>query len=216
MRHRNFYFVAVIVCALNVGTTVAQDNTGNPAPDTASFKWPPFIGGDIFVNGEVYGLHLGGPASLEPALGIGAELRIKPVFLGFVAGFSGDDGIPGLHGLASTEYLHYSPNFTYTSLYCGVTMEQYRYELGELTAKHFAQEAAQDVRTSYSCAFAGVSRRFGKLFLFEPCVKIVFPLSATYPIVSSTQSTVYPWITRHYHLSDLFFAIGLKVGIGFN
>ncbi len=132
-------------------------------------------------------------------------------------GFSGDEGIPGLHGIPSLENFPYSPDFTYASLYAGIQVGEYRIEAGEVNAKHYAADMAAGYQdTRYSSAFVGVSRRFSKVYLIEPVAKIVFPLSATYPILSAQSGSNFPWVTRHYRLSDFFLSLGVKVGIGVN
>ncbi len=175
------------------------------------------IGGDLFVTGELHALHFNGPSSLEPAFGLGAEVRLSPVFLGLIAGFSGDDGIPGLHDVPLLENFPYSSSFTYTSLYAGIQVGKYRFEAGEVNAKHYAADMASGYEdTRYSSAFVGISRRFGKIYLIEPVVKIMCPLSATYPILSGQPGGTLRWVTRHYRLPDFYFSLGVKVGIGFN
>ncbi|MFZ1081478.1 MAG: hypothetical protein WAO19_06080 [Candidatus Kryptoniota bacterium] len=194
----------------------AQGDTTHAVSDSIKGAWGTSVAMDFFITGELYTLHFSGPSSLTPSAGVGAEFRFKPVFIGYIAGFSGDEGIPGLHGMPSYNDFPYSPSFTYSLVYCGGVIVNYRFEMGEIKGQHYgADQASGYVNTSYSSVFLGVSKRFGKIFLFEPELKIMFPVSSGFPIVTEPHNGDFPWVIRHYHISDLFFAIGFKIGAGF-
>lgn len=178
----------MIGCVSCCDKATAQGGASHFAPDSAALE----IGVDLFFNAEFYGLHLSGQGSLTDAGGIGAELRLAPVFINIVEGVTGDDGVPGTWRRNSV--------FLFTSLCAGAVIDKYRIEIGGMEAGTWVDTPP----SSYTCLLAGISRRYGTTFFVQPEVKIMVP------IVSNCIST------QHYRLDDLFFAFSFKVGIGGN
>lgn len=205
-----FPLVVFSICLSSVAIAVAQDSANHPAPDTSAFKWPSFIGGDLFLGGELYGLHLSGVGSLTAGTAIGAELRIHPLFVGATAGFCGDEGIPYIHTF--DKQVHQG-TFSFYSLYAGVIIGTYRADIGEIYGDNSAWTThTPDV--NYTVGYLGISKRWCDIIFVEPEVKVMFPIVAHYSLVQNYIE--FTPVTQHYHLRDLFFAIGVKVGIGFN
>lgn len=183
----------------------APSDTGNSAPKwmTDSWSWmTKHIGGDLFLGPEVYGLHMtaGGPLNWD--LGPGVELRVRPLFVGGTVGWCGNDNLPSLD--------------SYSSFYIGAIIWKWRFELGQLNATGHNDHGEQI--GVYVSDFAGFSRKFGKGWFIEPEVKIM------YPIVSHSWNEApgnyangaSAVITEQYRLRDLYFAIGVTLGLGFN
>ncbi len=187
----------------NRGANLQADTAHYQFIDTnyANFKWwPSFIGGDLFLSGDIYWLHLRDIGSMTTGVGVGAEVRVWRVLAGAVIGFGGNEGIP------------YVPEpqaifFSFHSYYGGVVLGDYRAEIGEI----YGNDPGY---TDYRSAFIGVSRKFSDVFFFEPGLKVMFPIVADYHIEPGFGQSV-P-VTRHYQLRDIFIALSVRVGIGFN
>ena len=170
-----------------------------------NFKWwPSFIGGDLFLSGEIYGLHLSGIGSLTAGAGPGAEVRIRPFFIGGSVGVCGDEGI---------RYLHPSGTFNFYSLYAGVIFDNYRAEIGEVHGDNSGW-GSHTPRLDYTSGFVGVSKRWGEIFFVEPGIRIMLPIVSHYYLMPRFLEFVPT--TGHYGLADLYVSFDVKVGIGFN
>lgn len=201
----------VLSCVCNPATAqtdttrVAHADTVVYGTEQLSTAWrwvSKHVGGDLFLNPEYYGLHVAGGGPLTWDVGPGAELRIRPIFVGCIAGWCGNDGIPSLD--------------TYSSFYLGMMVREWRIELGQIGAA--GHDDKGETIGAYVADFFGVSRRFGRGFFFEPEVKIVYPIVSHYwnylPGNYTNGSSGY--FTQQYHPRDLYFAIGLKLGLGVN
>lgn len=204
--------VALLAGLLFAGNgAFAQGGASHFAGDTTTFDWEGItkvwnwvskhVGGDLFISYEMYGLHLSGVGSLTRGYGPGAEIRVRPVFLGAFVGFCDDEGISGLYG-----------TFSFAELYAGTYVRGYRAEIGEVLGDNYLWTDNAVPRSTYSSAFLGVSKRLGNILFVEPGIKVMFPTVARYKIIYYGETSV----TEHYHLRDLFFAFNLKVGIGVN
>ncbi|MCL5035151.1 MAG: hypothetical protein M1395_08640, partial [Bacteroidetes bacterium] len=64
------------------------------------WKWvSKHMGADVFLTGEYFGLHLDGPTGAASDGGVGIEVRVHPFSLGYIIGFCGKEGIPGVRKL---------------------------------------------------------------------------------------------------------------------
>lgn len=172
----------------------------------SSWKWvSEHVGGDFFLSSEIYGLHLSGVGSLTRGLGPGAEIRIRPVFLGAVVGYCGDEGIRGLNG-----------TFSFAAFYAGVNVRGYHAEIGEVLGDNNDWTSLAVPRSTYSSAFLGVSKRLGDILFVEPGIEVMLPVVAHYWLINYNVAPNEIHVTEHYRLRDLFFAFSLKLGIGFN
>ncbi len=220
-------------CSTQMATTIPLDSRSshkfvvavtNAAADTAHYAfidtnytkyinfnwWPSSVGADIFVGPGLYALHLSSGFSYHLATpdlwNAGIEIRVHPVFLDYVVGLGGDDGVP-FHGPP------YAPPGPYNlaSIYGGITLNKYRAEAGVLNGNTHGQVDQDTPNFTYTAVFLGVSRRYGQYVFVEPDLRIVFPIA-----VHSGSQTGLPPLTEHYHLWDCFFGLHVKVGIGFN
>ena len=130
-------------------------------------------------------------------------MRLRPVLVGFVATVSSHEMRPNPSG----------PFFN-TSFYGGVIIEEYRLEIGEIHGATFMNDPLAPEVSSTAC-FLGVSKKYGSNFFAEPELKVMFPVVAGYYQYGPPDYRTHI-ITEHYGIRDLFFAFGLKVGIGFN
>ncbi len=168
------------------------------------------FGFDLFATGEAYSLHFRrvGFFSMSGAVGLGTEVRVAPVFIGGIIGTSGNE-IPRQPSV-----------FYYSSLYAGFMIDGYRIEFGNvygvtntLLSTHPPPLAA------YKSYFAGIGRRYGSGFFFEPEIKFMFPVVATYYYHENIPGSYgYPGYdtavgTDNSGLRDLFFALSVKVGV---
>ncbi len=172
--------------------------------------WPSSVGADIFISPGLYALNPG--SGLRPRLDIynyGIEIRVHPIFVDYVVGWGTiEAGNVPFHGApyppsGASPYL--------TSVYGGITLNNYRAEVGVLNGDTgYLDPYTPGYR--YTAAFLGVSRRFGHYVFAEPDLRIVFPVV----LHSGSVAGVMPAQTQHYHLWDFFFGLSVKVGIGFN
>ena len=193
------------------GKALAQGGASHFAPadsGTYSWKWmTKHVGGDLFLSAEIYGLHLTGVGSLTNGAGVGAEVRVHPLFLGAVVGICGDEGIP---------YIPHSGIYSFYSLYVGITLHNYRAELGEIQGDSRGWVGPQSGVVSYTSGFLGISKRWSGIFFFEPEVKIMFPIVADGYVGERFPPDEWVRFREHYQPHDLFFALSVKVGVGFN
>ncbi len=202
-----------------------QDTTRSSRPDTLGYNpnaiaegqksiadfFANHIGADLFATGEYYGFHLGGPSSTTMGGGPGIELRYHPVFLGIIAGVCGDEGIPGLYQSDNTE--GGTRTYSYTSIYGGISIDGVRFGAGVINASN-SMWVTNNPSSRYTSAFLEVSRRIGGLLFIQPQVKVIYPVVAH--LYEGYHSGPLVPVTQHYHLRDLYFAVGLKLGIGVN
>ncbi len=124
----------------------------------SSWKWiGDHFGGDVFVDGEIWMP----PSSSEPligAVGVGAEMRLIPIFLGGVLGF----GV----GLGGEDVL--------SSLYIGSILHGTKLQFGTSCINN-GLTSSEGYSSSYRGYFVAVARRFGKVAFVEPSVKVVLP-----------------------------------------
>ena len=219
MRHRIFLLSVFVISLSNIGKATAQDGASHFANDSSKFSWPSipsFIGGDLFLSGEIYGLHLSGAGSLTAGAGPGAEIRIHPAFIGAAVGFCGDEGIPYLHAInrQNSSVGHYPTTYSFYLVYAGVVINEYRLAIGAVHGDNTLW-VTKTPEMNYTTTFMGISRRCGHIFFFEPEVKVMFPVVAHYSLLP-LQSNMYTPITARFSLRDLYFAFSVKLGIGFN
>ncbi|MFZ1081053.1 MAG: hypothetical protein WAO19_03920 [Candidatus Kryptoniota bacterium] len=199
MKHKIFLLLVFIVYLLSGRNATAQDSTSHLEPDTSAFKWPSFIGGDLFLGGELLGVHFDAEnAGTFGFMGFGAggEVRVRPVFLGTMVGaIVREDGA----------------TYDCTSIYGGLLIDRYRLEIGGTHAQE-----TEGLIDKYNSLFLGASGRFGGIVFIEPEIKIVFPIDGTFFISSGGSYPAAAVVTRYFHLRDMFFGIGLKAGVGFN
>lgn len=217
-------FVAFL-SLLSRSASAQQDTTRTSRPDTLGYNpnaiaegqksvadfFANHIGADLFATGEYYGFHLGGPSSTTMGGGPGIELRYHPVFLGFIAGVCGDEGIPGLHESDNAE--GGTKTYSFTSVYGGVSIDSLRIGVGVINAGN-SMWVTNNPSSSYTSAYFEVSRRIGGLLFIQPQVKVLYPVVAHF--YDGNRFGLAVPVTRHYHFGDLYFAIGLKLGIGVN
>lgn len=195
--------------SLHASDDVNQNDLGSIDSESSEARffdfgwWPSFLGGDLFLTTDVFVLHVSGRGSLTSAQGIGAEIRVGPVFLGEIVGFSDNDGL----------WVGGAVNWKYESVYCGVLIDKWRVDFSGTRAGDYGIDEGEGFVTT-SC---DVSRRYGKVFFIEPTIRVMFPIASHYlPLVSNPLGPAPPLVTAHYHLRDLFFGVSIKVGIGFN
>ncbi len=169
------------------------------------------VGGDFFAQGEAYSLHFSkvGLFSMSGGFGLGAEFRVAPVFIGGIIGESGNE-IP-----------RPPSEFYFSSLYAGFNIRGYRIELGRVYGETSDWDPISPPLSVYKSYFAGIGRRYGSGFFFEPEIKFMFPVVATYYYHENIPGSYgYPGYdttvaTDNCGLRDLFFALTAKVGMGF-
>ncbi len=203
-----------VVFPLCAGNVRAQSDTSRVAPkDSITYGWEQIttgwnwiskqVGGDLFITYEIYGFNLNTFSPPTSGGGPGIEIRVRPVFVGSYVGFCGNEGIQGPWGM-----------FSFAAFYGGAIVHGYRLEVGEVLGDNTAWTEMEVPHQTYTSAFIGVSRRIGSYFFLEPDVKLMLPIVSHY----STGNTLEGFVpgVGHYHLRDLFFSIGLKLGIGAN
>jgi len=123
---------------------------------------------------------------------------VRPVFLGAIIGFAGGGAQGG--------------TFLFSSLYTGVIINDYRVEIGKTYADSspFSDKTPSD----YRVYFLDLSKRFGTVIFLEPDIKAMFP-TVGHHWQSNPGYSLIP-TTEFYHFGNLYFAISVKVGIGFN
>jgi hypothetical protein len=195
----------IIFCLFVYEGVIAQMSANPACPDTTASNLTSIIGGDLFLTGEGYTLHFGrvGFFSLTGGGGLGVEMRVRPVFVGFISSVTSHEMRPSPSG-----------PFLNSSFYVGAIIEKYRLEIGEMHGTTFMNDPHSPDVSITSC-FLGLSRRYGSDFFAEPEVKIIFPIVAGYYQYGPPDYRTHV-ITEHYGIHDLFFAIGVKIGIGYN
>ena len=101
------------------------------------------------------------PRSNQPliaAAGIGAEMRLRPIFFGGSLGFGG--------GLGSGDVI--------TALFVGGTLGGCKLEMGTSFVDN-SLTSSQGVSSSYRGYFVGVAGRFGRVGFVEPSAKVMLP-----------------------------------------
>ena len=208
MNRKAFSFF-LVTAFLSIGrSAIAQGGASHFAPDSLDSieygslgDWlTQHVGGDLFLDGEICGLHSSDWFPLRDAGGIGAEIRIHPIFVGVIGGFTGGGGN------------QYSNTFVYSSLYIGAMVGGYRVEVG----KTYADSSPMEDKTpsDYRVYFLGVSKRFGTIAFVEPDIRVMFPTVGH--LWQSSLEYEYMPVTEYYHLNGLFFALSVKVGVGIN
>ena len=206
------------------GSALAQSDTTRVAPADSSGYKPEALaegqkqiskylinhfGFDLFATGEAYSLHFRrvGFFSMSGAVGLGTEVRIAPVFVGGIIGTSGNE-IP-----------RPPSDFYFSSLYAGFIIDGYRVEVGKIYGETMWLDQDSPPVAVYNSYFAGIGRRYGSGFFFEPEIKFMFPVVATYYYHENIPGSYgYPGYdtavaTDNCGLRDLFFALSLKVGV---
>lgn len=203
------------LAALQKNTNCFSIRGANFEADTAHYQfidtnyvnfkwWPSFVGGDIFLAVDAFGLHLSNPTPMTSAVGLGAEVRVGPCFLGVSRGISENDG------LSSGLELYYD----YVSAYGGASVGNYRIETGGAWTLNTAHSSF-----GYTILFLGVNRRFGGIVFLEPEIRIMLPVVSRLSYIIDNDGygpPDYYEATKHYHFRDMFFAFSVKVGFGFN
>lgn len=213
MKHWILTLAAVVSLPLVSISAVAQSDSGRVAVRdsitygweeiTAGWKWvSKNMGGDLFLSGETYGLHLSGDRSGTSGFGYGFELRFRTVLLGAILGICGNEGI---HTLQRS-------NFSFSSLYVGMSMNGFRMELGEIYGDNNSWLDMSTAHQTYMSAFVGVSKWIGEVLFVEPTITLMFPVFTHYLDWPYPVGSMPP--IEHYHFRDLFFSAGLKLGIG--
>jgi len=204
MVHRIYLLLIIVAYLSGAKNVAAQDSTSHSGYDTTSFNWPSDLGGDLFLHYEIYGFHLKGVGSLTSAEYLGVEVRFRPLFVGGMVGLSGDQGIRYVHPSRSL--------FSAYSFYAGVFFDDYRAEIGGTRGSDnwFVDNSPKD----YTVGFLGISKRWSDIVFVEPEIKIMLPITAHYDLEPEYGQFI--TVTQHYSLKDLYFAIGVKVGIGYN
>ncbi len=218
------FFVLFACCLLVSSLALAQtDSTAVPAKDSVSYSWQHIpdswkwirkhFGADLFLTGDAYVLHLSGGQSITGDFGLGAEIRLRPIFLGATAGLSGDEGIPGMH--AQDIGIH-NNTFTYLSEYVGVLIHEYRLEVGRTSGDAFDPNPHGDPVT-FRTYFIGISEKFGRYTFIEPGFTMSLPVASTFSerLVNTAYGET-SYLTERFHPWDLFFSFSVKLGIGFN
>lgn len=210
---RRYSLLFIVVFTVTGGEAFAQGGASHFAPDSGSYtpkwmvsswKWiAKNVGGDLFVTYEIYGFNFDTFSPPTSGGGPGIEIRIHPVFVGSYAGFCGNEGISGPKG-----------TFSFAALYAGVIVGGYRFEAGEILGDNSAWTAMEVPRQTYTSAFIGLSKRVGLCLFLEPDVKLVFPIISHY--WKGDYGHGFVPAVGHYQLRDLFFSIGLKLGVGSN
>lgn len=190
------------------GDTFWGDTTRYAFIDTSYFNfkwWPPFVGADVFLSLDIFGLHFNSSSGVGLGVGIGGEVRARPLFVGAViTGLSNNEGILSGDG---------TPDYLFTSFYGGTYIGKYRMEIGGI---HGWGQGIGSGTTHYTSLFVGVSRRYAQILLFQPEVRVMFPIAGTFITNVSRFGPPATIVSEHSHLRDLFFGLGLKVGIGYN
>ncbi len=160
------------------------------------------FGMDIFAQGEAYTFHLSkvNLLSLYGGAGLGAEVRILPLFGGGVIGVSGYQIRPR------------PSTFYFFSWYAGLALDGYRFEVGNEYGQTSGLVPYPQLAV-YKDYFVGISRRYYSGWFLEPEIKVMIPTFATY--YTGPQGNVNP-LSDHYGLRDLFLALTVKIGVGFD
>ncbi len=168
------------------------------------------FGFDLFATGEVYSLHFSRVSFLSSSggVGMGAELRIAPVFIGGIFGESGNE-IP-----------RPPSEFYFSSLYAGFMISGYRIDVGKIYGETQWLDQDSPPVAVYNSLFAGIGRRYGSGFFFEPEIKFMFPVTSTYYYYANQPGIMYNGPNAHTAvgrdnggLRDLFLAFSIKVGL---
>jgi len=208
MRIRFLCLITAILCSLSVGKVAAQehahalseDSTKHIAEDTTGIKWPSDLGGDLFLTGDLFLLrtpnYFGAMGS-----GLGTEIRLRPFFLASIVGLT-------VRGDGS--------EFRYVSIYGGRLIGRYRLEIGGTNAG-ITRGSPGD---AYTYLFLGGSGKFGRAIFIEPEIRIMFPVVSRLSYFTGNRDAP-PYgeteiVTRHYNVSNVFFGLGVKIGIGYN
>ncbi len=213
MKHRILLSFVFVVCSSSIENVVAQEplpglfrgNMSHSGYDTTAFKTHTPLGADLFLSLDVFGLHFNSNSTGGFGIGMGGEVRVKPVFMGgIITGLSDNEGILSADG--TTDY-------RFISLYGGTWIGKYRIEIGGI---HGWGQGNGSGSTHYTSLFVGVNRRFGGIFLFEPEIKILLPIDGTFITQSYKFGPPATIVTEHSHLRDLFFGLSIKIGLGYN
>ncbi len=189
----------------NVSSRSGGDSLASWAPD--HFAW----GMDFFLTGEAYTLHLSRVGFFQPTGegGLGMEIRVLTVFFGAIVGATGGEIRP-------------NPDFLFMSLYGGRIIQDYRLELGWINGVTFPDMGTHaPPEVSFTSYFLGISKKYSTSekydtgFLVEPELKIMFPSIAGY-YQGRDRYGYYFSAGEHYGIRDLFVALGVKVGFGFD
>ncbi len=194
-----------------LGGTLLADTAHYAFIDTnrINFKWwPSFLGADLFVDPEFYGIHL----TSTPQLGldlfnVGVEIRVHRVFVDYEFDVGGNYYMI-LEALSPRILFSYS-----NSISAGVVFHADRLEAGILhggTGVWWDQDTPPN---NFTAAFLGAGTRYGHVFFVEPELKVMFPLSFHHDHGPFAGDNPY---TERYHPWDLFFGLSVKLGIGFN
>jgi hypothetical protein len=225
MKHKVLLLPVLIVCLSKVETVAAQDSTGHSASSISFCETPLVLGGDLFTSIDAFAFHFNAETvPFTAALGFGVEVRVNTLFLGGMLSVSSNEGIVR-NDLEDV--------YPATSVYGGMMIGKYRLEVGEI---HAWVEDSSIPR--YTSIFVGASRRFGGIFMFEPEVRVVFPVNGTFvteatggrpPATNMEQrhvseilkTSVMVWppptiVEQRLHFRDIFFGFGVKLGIGYN
>ncbi len=195
------------------GNALAQGGASHFAPsDTGSYNFNWFtsrVGGDLFATIEAYSFHFSrvGFFSITGAYGLGAEFRFRPLFIGGMIGGSGNEIRPQ------------PSDFFLSSLYAGVIIDKYRFEVGKMYGETIWMDQDSPPFAVYKTYYVGVGRRYGSGWFIEPEIRLMIPKFATYYLPGSENYSFpgsIPLASDHYGLRDLFFAFSVRVGVGFN
>ena len=223
LKRKAVLLTVLLALALISGNAQAQSDSIRAAPkDSITYGWQQissgwnwvskYVGGDLFVQGEAYSLHFSRVAffSMSGGLGLGAEFRVAPVFIGGVIGTSGNE-IP-----------RPPSDFYFSSIYAGFTIDGYRIELGKVYGETSDWSTHPPPMAVYKSYFAGIGRRYGSGFFFEPEIKLMLPVIATYYYDRNDPGIayMYPYDRTalgldNCGLRDLFFALTVRMGVGF-
>ena len=98
-------------------------------------------------------------------------------------------------------------------------IDGYRIEAGEIYGETAWLDQDSPPLAVYKSYFAGIGRRYGSGFFFEPEIKFMFPVISTYYYHKNIPGSYgYPGYdtavgTDNCGLRDLFFALSVKVGL---
>jgi hypothetical protein len=171
------------------------------------FTW----GTDLFLAGEAYTLHFSrvGFFQLTGEGGLGMEIRVLPVFFGAIVGVTGHE-------------MRLNPGgFLFMTLYGGGITQGYRLEVGRINGVHPSMEAIAPPEVEFTTYFLGISKkygiskRYGEGFFIEPELKIMIPSVAGY-YPGRDRYGYYFSAGERYGIRDLFVALGVKLGVGFD
>lgn len=204
MIHRVFLPFAFFVCLVSVERASAQEAvaTSHSDYDTTALKVHTPLGWDLFFNLNLFGLHFDpNAATLGEEIGIGAELRVSPFFLGAIAGISDNEGM----------WQDDAQYYRCLSIYGGAVIGKYRLEIGG--AHGWAANG-----DNYASVFLGGSRKYGDIFFVEPEIRIVYPVAGTFSYELNYWHYPPPFVTvsPNFSIRDIFFGLGVKLGIGYN